>query len=356
MKFRLARRATAGSDLLMRSVDESSRKSAGWLAAIVPVRWSSADWMRLVAETLAISVVLITVFRLFPPTAFRSLSPYPFWIPVLLMSAQYGVIGGLFSTLVTTAVFFGIAMPPQLANQDFYSYAGTLLLYPSGWLTYALVIGGLRSLHMLHAAEMERSLEDARETTVTLGGGLERALKEIDRLERRIAGETSTVNAIIKALARIDLHDAETLIASFAGVIRDGVGAAGFTLYWQTPAGVLPVARVKDGEESNLSEALKIPASLLDVLIAGRGTISRLDPDALRLLPLGTICVVPIKTNTGGRSYGIIVIECLQPYQELEQAAQRAHLLGSALASILCACSRGFADTNETAPWRPEMM
>ena len=306
-----------------------------WLATIAPMRWSLTNNGRLVAETSAIVFLVVIVDKFFLGGSSGELNPNPFWIPVLLMSAQYGVIGGLVSTLATTAAFFVISMPPQFANQDFYSYAGALLAYPSGWLAYALVIGGIRSLHMLHAAELTRSLEDTRETMLDLSGGFERALSKVDRLERRIAGETSTVDAIIRALARLDSRDVQELTKSFAEVIRDGVGAGGLTLYLKTPRGITSFVRIEAGENCSLLGVPNVSDSLLDALGSGRGVVSRLDSDAPRLLPQGAVCAAPIKFEPSGDLYGVIIVERLAPYQELGQAARRAELLGLALGRML---------------------
>ncbi len=303
-------------------------------AAVPRVRLLLADKRSLIAETFGFVFLIVIINMLFLGGASNKINIDLFWIPVLLISAQYGAIGGLLSTFVATAAFLATALPPQLANQDFYSYAGTLLAYPSSWLAYTLVIGGIRSLHMLHAAELTRSLEDTHESLFDLTGGLERALAEIGRLECRIAGDTSTVDAVIRDLARLDLSDQKKMTESFIEVIRDGVGASIVSLYLMTPRGMTSLVRMDADDTLSRSEVPNFSGALLEALDSDRGAISRQDSDGDSLLPPGAVCAAPIKAGPGVPPDGVIVVERLAPNHELGDATRRADLLGSALGKI----------------------
>src|SRR4051794_9088420 len=68
---------------------------------------SLSDWPRFVPESLGLLVVISLVRMAMPggPAGLENM-PHPFWIPVLLMSAQYGIMGALFATTAATGVFF----------------------------------------------------------------------------------------------------------------------------------------------------------------------------------------------------------------------------------------------------------
>jgi hypothetical protein len=95
---------------------------------------SLSDWPRFVPEALGLLVVISLVRMAVPggPAGLDSI-PHPFWILVLLMSAQYGIMGALFATLSATGMFFANELPAQSAAQDFYAYAGIIAVQPCAW-------------------------------------------------------------------------------------------------------------------------------------------------------------------------------------------------------------------------------
>jgi hypothetical protein len=76
---------------------------------------SLSDWYRFVPETLGFLVLILVAQTLLPGISAAGL-PHPFWIPVLLMSGQYGIMGGLFATLAATAALFFKGLPAQSAT------------------------------------------------------------------------------------------------------------------------------------------------------------------------------------------------------------------------------------------------
>ena len=309
--------------------------TSGGSKAAPPARSMAVNW-RLVPETLAVIAAVVAFDRFVLKSAsFGSVNPHPFWIPVVLMAVQYGVAGGVFVTVAATAVLFAVAPPLQLASQDFYTYAGAALAQPTAWLVAALVVGGLRNLHMAHAADLQTSLDEARMAAETLNAGLDRAVTEIGRLESRIAAEAVSLDGVIQALANLDARDAPTLLAGFGAVVRDGVGASSLTLYMQAAGGMTPIARIADGDTRGLAAAPTLPASLLEVLDRVRGAVVQSDPHAIELLPSGAACAVPIISDPGIALLGVILIERLQPGQDVRHAAMRADLLGRALGKMV---------------------
>jgi hypothetical protein len=289
------------------------------------------------ASLIALVVVVVHLYR--SDVAFGALSPHPLWIPVILISAQHGALGGTIAALGATAALYGVTMPLRAPSQDFYSYAGVLVVQPIQWLAYAIIIGGLRSLHMLRAAALQSELDDSTRTAIEFADGLDRALSEIERLERRIAGDAGTLNATLRSLARLDFQDAQTVISGFAPIISDSLGAAVFTVYSKSPEGLEPRFRFDDEGDGSLSKAPALDASLWGALEAGRGIIGPLDADREALIPTGAFCAAAIK-SIGADPAGVLLIERLRPDRQLDEAPRRARLLGLALGSALAAATQ----------------
>src|SRR6185437_594076 len=105
--------------------------------------------------------------------------------------------GGLFAALSASLLFFATELPAQSAAQDFYDYAAFAAAQPCVWLTAALVLGGLRTLHIHHQARLEERLEDIKATAEELAEQLAGAAGEMALLEQRIAGDTATTSVLL---------------------------------------------------------------------------------------------------------------------------------------------------------------
>lgn len=313
-----------------------SRSGQSATAATARESLSNWDWQRILPETLLLIVVLVAIdFIFFKGDAFISVVPSPYWIPVLLMSAQYGISGGLFATLMASLTIYIISPQQQLANQDYYSHASLLALRPVGWLACALTIGGLRSLHILRTAELSEELNDAREIADGLGKSLQRSLQEIGFLERRIAGDCSTLDAVMAALAKLDVRNRFALTASFARLAQEATGAASLTLYFSGSDGLAPAARIVTTGGAGLAEAPVLQDELVSMLRTSGRAIDRSSQRAGHLLPPGAMLAAPINLDHHGTLVGVLLVETLWPGQDAGNPTLRAEQLGNALGKLL---------------------
>jgi hypothetical protein len=284
---------------------------------------SLTDAWRFVPEALGL-IALIWLARIWlaDAAAGPGFMPHPFWIPVLLLSGQYGIMGGLFAALAATAAFFIGGLPEQSAAQDFYDHAAIVAAQPCAWFGTALVLGGLRTLHMHQEAELREQFEQTGLMAEEMADGLERAVSEIARLEHRIATDHGTLAALLHSLAKLEVGDRRSLLASIADVIRFGVGATSFAVYLAGPRGLEPCVGVVDG-------ASVAPAAI-PPLPAARGDDSARDASAMPLrAPIGL---------ADGEPTGLVVCTRLHPSRDPNIADHRLNEICRVLAVLLSAC------------------
>lgn len=208
---------------------------------------SMSDWRSFVPETAGLLALLWLADAAYPAGLAAPGMPHPYWVPVLLMSCQYGVMAGLFATLAATAAFCLGGLPDRSAAQDFYAYAAVVAGQPCAWFGAALILGGLRTLHIHHQSQMREELGHTRRSAEDLADGLERAVGEIARLERRIATDCSTLTSFIHSLSKLDMSDRTSLADGLVGVIRHGVGATTFAVYLRSGDTLEPLLAVENG-------------------------------------------------------------------------------------------------------------
>jgi hypothetical protein len=293
-------------------------------------------WQRYVVESIGLVLLLVWIdHAFFNATRFADITPRPFWIPILLMSVQYGLAGGVFATIAATIALYGAALPSQLATQDYYAYSRLLVAEPTSWLACALVLGGLRSLHLAHAAELRQQVEEARAVAIDVGDGLQQALEEIGRLEARIAGDARSVGAIGRALSGFDARDDAHLAATYAELGRLVIGATSLAIYRRDARGAfVPVAAAHEGGGRDLAPSACLPDGLLRALNqpgprvwrAGAADGTPLPPDITVAATIAAGAEVP---------RGLVLVGRILPGAEPDLAARRTEDVARGLLGLL---------------------
>ena len=313
---------------------------------------SLSDWPRFVPESIGLLLVISLVRMALPSGSVGADSiPHPFWIPVLLMSSQYGIMGALFATLAATGVFFASELPVQSATQDFYAYAGMIAVQPCAWFAAALVLGSLRTLHIHHHDELQERFDQIGLAAEDLADGLEGAVHEIERLEQRIAADFTTLASFLHSLAKLELRDRRSLLVSIADVILYGVGATSFTIYLNDAHGMKPCLSVEDGSSVAPTAIASLPSCLLHEVNGEATRASGVAPGAAlgagRDHIAGTPYWAPIRLSTSVDTVGLVVCTRLQPSQDPVIAVRRLNEVCRVLAVLLSACPEAVVGTDQ---------
>jgi hypothetical protein len=290
---------------------------------------SLEDWPRFVPETLGLLLVIAFIRYIMDASSPGASSmPHAFWIPVLLMAAQYGIMGGLFAASSASLLYFAIELPAQSAAQDFYDYAAFAAVQPCAWFAAALVLGGLRTLHMHHQTRLADRLEETEAAAEELAESLTGAAREMDLIEQRIAADTATTSVLLGAFAEADLSSRQALLASFARVFRHGAGADSFAVYLWDGDRFAPRFGFEDGApipRAALASLAQLPGGPSE---CGSGQTAA--PD----LPLR----VAIRISDAAKPIGCTVCTRLAPGQSPIIVVRRLKEVCRVLAKLLVVC------------------
>ena len=298
--------------------------------------FSLAGLRKPVLETFAFLAVAVVLQRWCFGAAETPGLPHLYWLPVLLASCQYGLSGGMIAAAAASAVYWFGLSPPSAA-QDFYTYAGTVAVQPAAWLATALVIGGLRNLHIHQSREISDQLAACRRRAKDLSNGLERATAEINALERRIAIDTGTAAALSRSLSLIDMSDRRAAAASYGELFHVGTGVATLTVYLRQADGYAPVWAVEEDTVRATKSMPLLSSTAIDAMMSGNA-VFEVSGDPGEIEPAGDRHVVGVP-STEGTSEPLAVFVCyLDRSQDVTRFRRRADELSSALATILRAC------------------
>ena len=297
---------------------------------------SLKNFRRFVPETLGLLLAIVLVRGVLLRGMLDASLPgasgphLAFWIPVLLMASQYGIMGGLFAALSTSLLVLATELPAQSAAQDFYDYASFAAAQPCAWFTAALVLGGLRTLHMHKQSQLQDQLEDARAAAEELATQLAGSAREMALIELRIAADTATTAVLIDAFARVDLSSGPALLASFANIVRHGAGAESFAVFLRD--GTDLVARF------GLEKGAPIPDAVLSLMpLPPPAAVGRDDPGVATIpgAAAGLPIRLPIRVSDAAEPFGCLVCTGIAPAQTPAAAARRLKEICCLLAKLL---------------------
>lgn len=298
---------------------------------------SLAGWPRLLLETLLFLALISILQHWFVGFTAVPGIPHPFWLPVLLASSQYGVSGGMIAATAASIVYY-FDFSPQSGSQDFYAYTAAIAIQPAAWMATALVIGGLRNLHIHQAAEIASQFAVCRRRANILAEGLEQAAAEIGALEGCIATNRSSLARCSRILSKIDLSNRSAAAASLGELFGVVAGATTFTIYLRRNHQYVPVWAIED-DVVRSTKALKPlhSVSIRATQSTGCGEAAEVGTGEPRMQC--TFVLVP-PADAGTKPLAVIACYALHPSQDASQFRRRADELSRAFAAILSACRK----------------
>lgn len=214
------------------------------------------------------AVAFLIDFLFFDGTRFQGVQPHPFWIPVILLSVQYGASEGLLAALASTAALLLGALPEQTFGQDIFDYLAFVTREPLMWLMAAIVVGELAARRRRRLEKTERALFEVREEADGLADAYAKARQSKDRLEARLAGELRTTLALYEGARAVERSSPGDVLRGAVDLVRGVLGPEKFSIYLLN--GDMLEAAVQEGwsGEDNYARSLTSEQPLFQAIIA----------------------------------------------------------------------------------------
>jgi len=299
------------------------------------VRDSNAPW--LVELVVLYSLLLVLAFVLPGPNELTAINPHPFWIPVLLLSMQYGSLGGFAAALVGSLLHWLIGAPVHAGSEDFYDYVYRIWREPMLWLGASVVLGGLRAqqLDTVDALRLRLSQSDTQRRTIAdLADRLKRHCAALERAGA--CADDRSIEAGLVALHEVETASADQLDESIARAAQLLLGSDAYVVLEVRDGGLQVVGALtrqvggrasRSGQDAGVvltprQEEALLRNRMLDVHRAG---------DAELLAGLG-VMACPILA-AGDRCLGVLVVQSMDPALLAAGAGTSLKALCSSIAS-----------------------
>ena len=266
--------------------------------------------------TLFISVALLLDLSVFLGARYWDVAPHPFWILVVLISAQYGTSEGLVAATAVSAALLAGNLPTHTINQDLYTYAFEIARRPMMWLVTAVIVGELRNRHVRERDNLVGEIRKATESEnrIALAYTTTRAAKE--KLVGQVAGQLRTVLSTLRAVKAIEkLKPGEVLIGA-VDLVDQALGPRKFSLFLLNN-NVLEAA-VQQGwhAEDTFSSAIRATSFLFQSVVGGRRFLCAAEALDEAMLEGQGLLAGPLIDSETGDVVGMLKLEDLD-YHDL---------------------------------------
>ncbi len=181
--------------------------------------------------TLFLLVALVADLLFGDGTRYWDATPHPFWLIIILVSAQYGTSEGLLASAFASAALLTLNLPKQLLGEDIYSYLFTVLEQPLMWFCMAVLVGELRMRHIRERDMLREQLRLSTDREETITADYHRIQHTKQELEVQVASQENTALATFKAAREIEKVHPDEVLQGVITIVNSTMRAKKFSMF-----------------------------------------------------------------------------------------------------------------------------
>ena len=283
--------------------DENAQQSGYYGLRILPP-------LSAVAELMAIVALLLIVDWIWPALDINNIQPSPYWLPVLMLTLQYGTASGTLAVIVAIIAYFSfVTLPEQGVGENEFAFRLRILSQPILWIATAVVLGQFRMVQIAAKRELGQRLAELKTQRDTLADYASRLRTRCDALERDIAARPMHAGApLLNAFAALaDVKDsfAKAVEAAFAHAFP----AATISLFARTDAGLIKLASTPWPVDANWAATLAPDHPLAKSITVAKSKLCILNAADEASLAGQGLAAVPVVEAASGKVIGMIKLE-----------------------------------------------
>ena len=295
-----------------------------------------------VVELVVIVLAIVVLDWLLPSQGLAEIGPSPYWLPVLLMTLQYGTVSGLLAAGVGIAMTMLPGVPEQGVGENHFVYLLRIWAQPILWIAVAVLLGQFRIRQIAVKRELIRQVEELSSQRRALADYATNLRQRCETIERRIAGRDEVPG--LAAVAAVDaLADpGADLAAALDRAAALAFPGADVSVYVREDAGLRLVASAGLAPDGATSDLLSPVHPLFRAVVERGGGLSILSAADEPLLAGEGLAAVAVRAPAGGAVVGLVKLDRAPP--SLVGADTTA-----ALSTLAAAIGRRYADADARA-------
>lgn len=157
----------------------------------------------------------------------------PYWIPVILLPVRYGLGIGITTGVIAFAhvLFFTLGIFPSKIDLQIY-FESYEFAQPLAFLIFSLLLGSIRQKQFANVSELrEKNFQKEEQINNHLS---ERKIlnEKVQALEKRIVGETSTIQTLYAVAKKLESLDLENIFHACLEIIQENFQVSKASLYF----------------------------------------------------------------------------------------------------------------------------
>lgn len=281
--------------------------------------WQAGVWLPILPpmgallELIALVAIIFMIDWAIPSIDIAAIEPSPYWIPVLLLSLQYGTVAGLMAAAAAIGAHVLNGFPEQGIGENLFAYLLRIWSLPILWIGVSLLVGQFRLRQIEVKQELRHKLAERSKERDSLAGYAESLQTRCARLERDIATRGGPPGGqLLTALSALDDQQTD-FQAAFAQLCNAAYPGAAMSVFALNEQGLHAAATTNWHDGDAWPRTITPDMPIYRAVVGERRALSALhaaDDDALAGQGLAAAPVIAPDT---GRIAGLIKIERAPP-------------------------------------------
>jgi polysaccharide biosynthesis protein PelD len=242
---------------------------------------------------------------------FDGFSLHPFWLIVVLISAQYGTGEGLVAAGVASTCLLAGNLPEQTLSQDMYQYLFAVCRLPLAWFVMALVLGEIRMRHIRESDKLKNELGASEDREKKLSGSYENLCVVKDKLEARVAGQLGTAITMYQAARDLERLEPAEVLRGMVDIVRAVMRPEKFSIYLLKDNQLELAVHEGWNQHDTFSRTFHPGSPLFQAVIGRQRYLCSASRDDEVILAQEGVLAGPLISEESGEVSGILKIEKL---------------------------------------------
>jgi hypothetical protein len=185
-----------------------------------------------IVEAVGLLVVLTLIDAIFGTGhRFWDVNPHPFWIPVLLVAAQYGTNEALVAAILATAFYLVPGLPPLTEGMNHYDRLYTIWINPILWIVVGWLVGELRQRHIRERDRLRREVIDSQQREQLISDSYKFVRGRKEALEVQVSGQLTSSIEAYRAAKSVETLDPKSVMQGVERLVKSVMGPQKFSLF-----------------------------------------------------------------------------------------------------------------------------
>lgn len=288
-----------------KSAHSGPATGAAGTGSALPVLPPSSAFFELAVLILGI----LAVDWLVPDQGVAEIGTSPYWLPVLLLSLQYGTVSGLMAAAVGIIMTLMAGVPEQGVGENHFAYLLRIWAQPILWIGVAVLLGQFRMRQIAVKSELIREVQELGSQRQALADYSLNLRARCEDLERDIAGRRDLpALPLLAALAELGRTDSD-LAAALSRIVALSMPGAEASVFAVSDGRLKRVADSGWRADRTWAEEMTAVHPLFRAVIDRGQCVGVLDADGEAILAGEGLAAVPIRSGQGGRVVGMVKLE-----------------------------------------------